>query len=114
MTPEQLGLDQKDPKVLRLPQGLTAVGESWFEGSDIEKLVVPSSVTRLGISAFAHCDRLREVVFKPGSRLEIIDKYCFSYCWFKSFTVPRSVRCIEEQAFYDCERLSSIHFKRDG
>ena len=80
MTSKQLGLDQKDQKVLRLPRGLAAVGESWFEGSDIEKLVVPSSVTRLGISAFAHCGRLRDVVFKPSSGLETIDKYCFSYC----------------------------------
>lgn len=30
MTLEQLGLDQKDPKLLRLPNGLETVGSDWF------------------------------------------------------------------------------------
>ena len=40
MTREQLGLDQ-DPKVLRLPDELTFVGNEWFQNSDIERLIVP-------------------------------------------------------------------------
>ena len=44
MTSEQLGLDQKDPKVLRLPAGLEEVGDWWFEDSALE---------RVGYRAFA-------------------------------------------------------------
>lgn len=44
MTREQLGLDQEDPKVLRLPKGLEAVGNEWFDDSDIEKVVIPKTV----------------------------------------------------------------------
>ena len=44
MTPEQLGLDQKDPKALRLPAGLEEVGDWWFEDSALE---------RVGYRAFA-------------------------------------------------------------
>ena len=36
MTPEQLGLDQKDPKELRIPAGLEEVGDWWFEDSALE------------------------------------------------------------------------------
>ena len=55
MTPEQLGLGQKDPKVLRLPDGLEAVGKGWFEGSKVEKVIVSSSVKTLREHAFSCC-----------------------------------------------------------
>ena len=52
-TPKQLGLDQKDSDVLRLPDGLEVVGEKWFSESDVEKLVVSSSVKVLRKCAFS-------------------------------------------------------------
>ena len=67
MTPEQLGADQKDPKVLRLPQGLVVVGEKWFQGFGIEKLILASSVRTLEYGAFDSCEQLREVVLEPNS-----------------------------------------------
>ena len=48
MTREQLGLDQEDPKVLRLPKGLEVVGFEWFRWSDIEKVFIPNTVRELG------------------------------------------------------------------
>lgn len=54
--PEQLGIDQKDPKVLRLPDGLETVGDGWFEDTNIEKLIISSSVKTLGNCAFCDCD----------------------------------------------------------
>ena len=71
-TPEQLGLDQKDPKVLRLPDGLETVGSDWFQHSEVEKVVVSKSVKVLGEGAFGFCASLREVAFEPDSRLEYI------------------------------------------
>ena len=55
MTPEQLGLGQKDLKVLRLPDGLETVGDGWFMHTGIEKLIISSSVKTLGNSAFSYC-----------------------------------------------------------
>lgn len=109
MTPEQLGF--QDPKVLRLPQGLEAVEESWFERRDIEKLFVASSVRSLGECAFAGCSQLREVVFEAGSRLESIGDDCFAECGFASVTIPRSVRTIGREAFLACQELSSVAFE---
>lgn len=54
-TPEQLGLDQKDQRVVRLPDGLETVGNGWFRERDVEKLVVSSGVKVLGDSAFFGC-----------------------------------------------------------
>ena len=64
MTPEQLGLDQKDPKELCLPAGLEEIGDLWFEDSAVERVFVPRSVRRLGRHAFAGCERLCEVVLE--------------------------------------------------
>ena len=107
-TREQLGLDQRDPKVLRLPDGLEIVGNQWFAGSDIERLVVSSGVRELGARAFAKCRRLREVVFESGSRLERIGDHCFHYSGLRSVAIPRSVRVIDRGAFSDCTELSSL------
>ena len=70
--PEQLGLDQKDPKVLRIPDGLETVGNDWFQHSEVEKIIVSKSVKVLGEGAFGFCSGLREIAFEPGSRLECI------------------------------------------
>ena len=62
-TPERVGL-QEDPRVLRLPDGLEEVGDNWLRECDIETLIVPSSVRKFGVHAFAYCEHLREVVFQ--------------------------------------------------
>lgn len=80
MTREQLGLDQKDPRAFRLPDGLDVVGDSWFVGSGIERLIIPNTVRTLENSAFIHCEKLREVVFESGSQLESIGNLCFGNC----------------------------------
>ena len=114
MMREQLGLDQRDPRELRLPDELEEVGEDWFRDSEVEQLVVPGSVRVLGRSAFAGCERLREVVFESGSRLEIIRAACFSDCGLTKMLIPRGVRSIGPMAFYDCWRLSALAFEEDS
>lgn len=109
-TREQLGLVQ-DPKVLRLPDGLEIVGDSWFASSGIEKLIIPKTVRELGNSAFAGCAKLREVVFEPDSRLETVRKFCFSYCGIEQIVIPKSVRDIGDDAFNECESLRSLAFE---
>ena len=59
--------------MLCLPDDLEAVGRRWFQHSGIEKVIVPNSVKTLGEGAFVGCERLREIVFEPGSRLERIE-----------------------------------------
>ena len=80
ITREQLGLDQEDPKALRLPKGLEVVGDYWFGWSDIEKVFIPNTVKKLGEEAFAMCACLSEIVFESDSRLERIEAGCFSRC----------------------------------
>ena len=79
MTAEQLGIGQ-DPRILRLPDGLEAVEDEWFRDDQIQKLIVPRSVRKLGKRAFAASQQLREVIFAPDSQLEAIGDECFFDC----------------------------------
>lgn len=97
--------------VLRLPQGLEAVGIEWFDTDDIEKVISPSSVRVLRERAFILCEFLRDVVFEPGSRLETIGTDCFSECGLVKVVIPRSVREIGSGAFGGCHSLSSLAFE---
>ena len=100
-----------DPRELHLPQGLEAVGDAWFVGSGLERLVVSNSVRGLGTLAFSDCEQLHEVVFAADSRLERIGDECFSHCGLLGVAVPRGVRTIGRLAFYDCRELSSLRFE---
>lgn len=111
MTREQLGLDQKDPKIVRLPHGLEVVGDEWFSFNDMEKVFIPNTVKELGDSAFADCLLLYEVIFEPNSRLEIIGESCFSNCDFGKITIPKSVQSIGDFAFNGCHNLYSLTFE---
>lgn len=111
MTREQLGLDQ-DPKELRLPDGLEAVGAWWFADSDIEKVFIPNTVQELGEYAFTGCLKLCEIIFEPGSELKKIGKCCFLANAVKSVVIPKSVRSIGERAFYGCSKLNSLTFEK--
>lgn len=43
----------QDPRVLCLPDGLEAVEDEWFRDDQIQKLIIPRSVRKLGKRAFA-------------------------------------------------------------
>ena len=109
-TPEQLGVI-RDPKVLRLPDGLEVVESEWFSGNEMEKVLIPSTVRELGSCAFCGCKQLREVVFEPGSELETIKRSCFSNCGLEKVVIPRNVKTIEEYAFSGCHSLRSLTFE---
>ena len=111
VTPELLGIGQNDLRVLRIPDGLEIVGDRWFTCSNMEKVIIPSSVRTLGDNAFSFCRKLREVVFEPVSQLECIERGCFNGSLLAEIVIPKSVREIGERAFGFCQDLSSLIFE---
>ena len=69
---------------IAIPAGVTSIGESAFEGKDIESVKVPDGVTALGYRAFYHCTKL------------------------KSVELPKTLQTIASYAFRSCENLESI------
>ena len=109
--PEVLGVGQREAGVVHVPVGVQTMDENMFSESDVEKVVLPSSVKALCKKQFYRCPRLREVVFEPRSRLESIGYGCFKMCGLRAIVIPKSVRTIGDNAFDGCMELTSFRFE---
>ena len=93
---------------LKIPKGVTVIGENLFEDfEDIKIVIIPDGVTTIGACAFKKCHSL-ETVILPDS-VTIIGDLAFSNC--KSLTnisMSESLVAIYGRAFLNCESLTSI------
>ena len=75
--------------------------------NEVTNLIVPSSVTTVGNSAFVNCTGLTSVTF--GSSVTAIDSNAFSGCSnLASVTIPNTVSTIATGAFCQCTNLTSV------
>ena len=113
----------------RLPDGLTEVTAESFKGSAISKIIIPTSVTKIGEGAFSKCKNLTSVVFEVSSGTQknlTIDARAFAGCTkLDSITLPSRLTEINltrysvngtdvdtvavNDAFYGCTSLSEIN-----
>ncbi len=105
-----------DKKTLTLPETdaeghpVTAIEAEAFGGhySNLEKVIIPDSVTVIGEDAFANSPKLKTVVL--SSNLESIGRGAFSGCVrLEKITLPDTLRVIDDQAFYGCLRLGRLY-----
>ena len=94
---------------LTIPSSVTKIGISAFKGcSGLTSLTIPSSVTKISSSAFSGCSGLTSLTI-PSSVTEI-GKEAFSGCrGLASLTIPSSVTSIGDGAFVECTGLTSIY-----
>ena len=77
------------------------------EGNEITKLVIPSTITRIGYFAFYHARNLTSVTI-PASVTSIGD-LAFAFCdRLESITIGTGVTSIGNEAFKECYKLTSI------
>ena len=79
----------------------------YLNGKEVTNLVIPNSVTSIGLYAFYGCSGLTSVTI-PNSVTEI-GGYAFSSCrGLTSVTIGNSVTSIGEYAFKYCSKISSL------
>ena len=89
-------------------EGMTKIPEYICQkASSVERVVIPSTVTSIGSSAFSECSSLKGLTLPAGlTRLE--DK-AFEECRsLTSITVPKSVTSIGAYAFVNCTSVKSV------
>ena len=90
-----------------IPDGVVEIGDWAFCHSKITSIVIPESVTNLGVGTFIRCESLKSITL-PNSICEIHDDV---FCCCSSLTeivVPNSVTKLGERVFDDCTSLSVV------
>ena len=79
-----------------------------FNGTQLQRVTISSTLKVLGDNTFCMCKRLRHVDFEDGSRLRKIGSNCFFASGLEEFEAPPSLREIELSAFYICTSLKRV------
>ena len=91
-----------------IPSSVTSIGNSAFSYcSSLSEVVIPSSVISIGNSAFSNCSSLSEVVI-PSSVTRIGDSAFFYCSSLSNIVIPSSVTSIGDSAFSYCSSLSEV------
>ena len=95
-------------------EGMTRIPAYVCENaSSMEKVVIPSTVTSIGSSAFNGCGGLKGVSLPDG--LAQVEDEAFNRCKsLASITVPKSVTSIGGGAFANCTSLKSAVIEANG
>ena len=94
-------------KEVVLTDGLEQIGNYAFQGLPIEQIILPSTVTEIGESAFTDCVSLQSVTSVSGSQLTTIKVAAFSGCTKLSVLPDLStVTFIGDDAFLGCISLT--------
>lgn len=96
--------------VVVIPEGTEAIPDNYFKieygSNDLKKVVLPSSLKRIGTSAFYGCTKLEEINFPDG--LQVIGNYAFFKCKsLKSVEIPSTVESMGSNVFQECMGLQS-------
>ena len=83
-----------------------------FKGMEgLTKIVIPSSVTKIGYNVFQDCTNLEEVEFSEG--LEEIGAYSFQNCKsLKKIILPDTVTKVGNSAFDGCNAVTEIKLSK--
>lgn len=89
-----------------MPDGVSEIGKYAFyeydKTSDIERIVLPESLTKIDDDAFMNCKKLKDVII-PDS-VEYLSGF-YGCSSIKSIEIPRSVKTIGDHAFTLCTKL---------
>jgi hypothetical protein len=85
--------------------------DSVFRDSELQSIVVPSSVVVFGKWSFCGGKSLESVIFESYSRLERIEEFAFAWTGLETIKLPCSVVVLGKRSFYGCKSLGSVRFE---
>lgn len=95
-------------ETILIPEGIKKIGANTFGGcNNLEEITIPDSVTEIGIGAFSGCTSLTDI--KIPSEIKKLNGAIFENCSkLTKFHIPEGVLRIEGNAFANCGSLTEI------
>ena len=92
-------------------QGTKEIINNQFSGRvDLEFIVIPASVKKIGTSAFYGCVNLHTVIYEAGSKVKCIDFFTFQNCInLRNIILPYELEQIRAHSFWGCFNLKKIN-----
>lgn len=82
-----------------------------FAGARITSLVLPETVTDIGLNAFSDCYYLQELYIPDGVR--VLGQGVFRRCTsLMSIDLPKALTMIPDYSFYACHSLREVHLPK--
>jgi len=103
----------KNIRGITLSAGVTTIGESAFESSNITKVTLPASLKTIDDYAFSECTHLGTVTI-PNGVTRIGEAAFYGTMLMTSVNVPASVTTLGEGAFAEGFALASINVAADN
>lgn len=99
-----------------IPSFVTKIFSNAFRDRTMESIVIPEGVTSIGSSAFEGCASLKNVTFEGMSALETLGNSAFEDCTsLTGIVLPVGLRTIGDYAFENCTELLTVTFRsQDG
>ncbi len=92
---------------VKLPSGITLIGDGAFANSNITAIELPASVVTIGEKAFENCVNLKQI--QLSANLKSIGCSAFSGCTaLENIILPESLISLGSSVFYKCSSLRSI------
>ena len=98
--------------VVFIPEGIETIPDNYFKpdyssNNQLKKVILPSTIKNIGMSAFSGCTKLAEINLPNG--LKTIGNYAFYKCTsLKAINMPDSVEHVGNNAFEECTKLETV------
>jgi len=91
---------------IQIDEGIESIGESSFtQLTQVTEIIIPSTVTLIGDSAFLGCTGLSRLIFKGDSQLVEIQSGAFQNVGSEEITIPDRVEKLGDAVFSNCKQL---------
>ena len=84
---------------------------SFYQLSNLRKVMLPQNITSIDENAFAECTNLSEVLYMPETCTEIKSS-AFRNSGLQNIVINKGVKTIGYEAFYNCYRLQEVTFTK--
>lgn len=93
---------------ITIPSTVTKIGDGCFKNcNSLMRVDLPENLITLGEGCFENCESLYEIEIPEATTT--LGDYCFKYCTsLKKISIPQNIKDVSEGCFYACTSLEQL------